>query len=165
MPYASLLILLCAGVVSAGDPLYLQDFDKAKAMPEDLMLNGEFSLKEDGTGKVLALVTQPLETYNVTFGPSRKEPTSVSARIRGDSKGRLYPAFGIGLNGVSGVIMRISPSKDAVELLLGETILMTKPFTWKTGTWTRLRLSLEKTGDKWTVSGRAWRSDTDEPKE
>lgn len=156
-------LLLLATLVCAADPLYVQDFDQAEAVPEDLMLNGEFSLQADGAGKSLALPPQVLETYNLLFGPGRKEAASVSARILGTAKGRQAPAFGVGLNGVNGIILRLSPAKNQVELLVGDTAIASQAYAWKSDVWTCFRLRWRMQDGTCLAEGRVWAAGTAEP--
>lgn len=155
-------LLLLAALVPAADPLYVQDFDQAAEVPDDLMLNGEFAVQADGAGKVLALLPQTVDTFNLLFGPSRKDPASVSARIQGTAKGRQSPAFGVGLNGINGVVLRLSPSKDQVELLVGDTAIASQPYTWKRGTWTSFRLRWRLVDGAILAEGRVWATGTAE---
>jgi hypothetical protein len=149
-------------------PLYETSFEKAEAgkVPEDLMvLGGEFAVKADGTNKVLELPGAPLDSFAVQFGPSEKDNIAVSARIFGTSKGRRAPTFGVGLGGVSGWKLQVSPGKKAVELLRDAEVKATVAFDWKSGEWTQLRLQIRKLKDgEWKIEGKAWQGGT-EPNE
>ena len=117
-----IILLVIVGLVAnaSASPLYETNFEKAEVgkVPDDLMvLGGEFAVKADGTNKVLELPGAPLDSFAVQFGPSEKENIVVSAKIFGTSKGRRAPTFGVGLGGVSGWKLQVSPGKKAVELL------------------------------------------------
>src|SRR5437867_13256826 len=99
--------------------VYRNDFEKAEVgkVPADyLVLDGGFAVKEEGGNKFLELPGAPLETYGVLFGPTEAANVSVTARILGTSKGRRFPAFAIGANGVGGLKLQISAAKKQVEL-------------------------------------------------
>src|SRR5205814_4439546 len=85
--------------------LYENNFQKATVgkVPEDfLVLDGGFSVKEESGNKFLELPGAPLESFGVQFGPAEVSDLAVSARIKGTAKGRRFPVFGVGLNGVAG---------------------------------------------------------------
>jgi hypothetical protein len=166
-----LLVLLMAGGLvrlSAADPLFQTDFEKAEVdkVPEGLLvLDGAFAVKEADGNKFLELPGAPLDTFGVLFGPARGVDVSVSARIFGTGKGRRYPAMAVGLGGNNGYRLQIAPAKKTLELLKGEEVLASAPFTWESGSWTRLKLQVRKVGDAFKVEGRAWKEQTPEPKE
>src|SRR5258705_10490505 len=102
-------VSVCAGFsfsASAADALpYNQNFEKESVgkVPDGfLVLDGAFAVKEEGGNKFLELPGSPLDTYAVQFGPAEADNASVAASIKGEGKGRRYPVFGVGLNGVAG---------------------------------------------------------------
>jgi hypothetical protein len=135
---------------------------------EFLVLNGDFRVQAIEGNKCLVLPGTPLETFGLLFGPAAVEGLDVSARIQSESKGRLRPTFGIGLNGVGGFRLVVTPSKRVAELYRGAEDsgdrLASTPFDWESGTWTRLRLRVSKTGDRtWRVDSKVWQDGSDEP--
>ena len=165
-----IILLVIVGLVASASasPIYETNFEKAEVgkVPDDLMvLGGEFVVKADGTNKVLELPGAPLDSFAVQFGPSEKENIVVSAKIFGTSKGRRAPTFGVGLGGVSGWKLQVSPGKKAVELLRDAEVKAALAFDWKSGEWTQLRLQIRKVKDgEWKIEGKAWQSGT-EPKD
>jgi hypothetical protein len=173
------LLVLCMIVIIAlmrsatadelGKPLYENNFEKAEAgkLPDEFMvLGGEFVVKAEGTNKFLELPGVPLDSFAVQFGPGEKENVSVSARVLGTAKGRRTPAFGVGLGGVAGFKLQVSPGKKALELLKDQDLKASVNFDWKSGQWTQLRLQLRKLKDgEWQVEGKAWSQGEPEPKE
>ncbi len=149
--------------------LYRQDFENLPvgALPDEFMvLGGEFAVKADGTNQFLELPGSPLDSFAVQFGPGGKDDLAVSARIFGTTKGRRAPTFGVGLGGVSGFRLQVSPAKKAVELLKDQDLKTSVPFDWKSGTWTHVRLQIRKLKDaEWKVEGKAWTAGEAEPKE
>jgi len=148
--------------------LYQQDFQHAPVgtMPDEFMvLNGEFVVNGDGTNQFLELPGAPLDSFALQFGPAEKENVSVSARVFGTAKGRRAPSFGVGLGGVSGFKLQLSPGKEALELLQDQELKVSVSFDWKAGMWTRLRLEIVKVKDgSWRVRGKAWPTEQAEPK-
>src|SRR5436190_1853133 len=136
MKQCILLLMLLGSFAFGAEPkkLYENNFDKAEIdkVPEDfLVLDGGFAVKEEGGNKFLELPGAPLETYGVLFGPTEAANVSVTARIFGTSKGRRFPAFAIGANGVAGLKLQISAAKKQVELYKGEDAVGSAPFTWE----------------------------------
>src|SRR5688572_14165335 len=148
--------------------LYSNSFDRAEPgkLPEELMvLEGGFSVQAEGGNKFLELPGAPLETFGLLFGPTETENVSATARFYGTGKGRRFPTFAIGINGVGGYKLQMSPGKKALELLKGESeVLAGVPYTWESGAWTRLRLQLRKAGEgQWQLEAKAWKDGSPEP--
>lgn len=146
-------------------PLYENNFEQAevgKAPDGMLVIDGDFSVKSDGTNKFLELPGEPLDTFGVLFGPTQKSEVAVTARINGTAHGRRGPGFGVGLNGQSGYKLEYSGGKKALEIHKGDDIVASVPFDWKSGEWTKMRLQIHKSGDVWKVEGKAWQG-KDEP--
>ncbi|MGC3960464.1 MAG: hypothetical protein QM813_21805 [Verrucomicrobiota bacterium] len=148
--------------------LYANDFEKAVAgaVPDDMMiLGGEFTVKSSGTNQFLELPGSPLDSFAVQFGPAVQDSVAVNARVCGTAKGRRAPTFGVGLGGVSGWKLQVSPGKKAVELLKDQELKATVAYDWKSGTWTQLWLEIRKVKDgEWSVEGKVWASSEREPK-
>jgi hypothetical protein len=162
------LIGLCAWPVLADDkPLYENNFEKAELgkVPADfLVLDGGFAVKEEGGNKFLELPGAPLDSFAVQFGPTESAGIAVSARINGTGKGRRFPTFGIGLNGVAGYKLQVSPAKKLLELYKDVEVKTIAPYPWKSGQWTNLRLQVRKAGEqKWKIEGKAWPQGAPEP--
>ena len=145
--------------VLGGEPLYSQDFTKAAPgdPPEDVMiLDGQFTVKEEAGNRFLELPGSPLETYGLLFGNSRSNGVQAQARVWGTKAGRKQPVFALGLNGLGGFKLRVSPAKQAVELLQGDEVLRSAPFQWQSGEWTSLRLQVRAVGPSVTLEAKAW---------
>ena len=157
---SALLIGLAALTIFAAEPLYQTNFEKTKTgeVPEDfLVLDGDFSVKQEEGNKYLELPGAPLDAFGFMFGPSARHGNEISARMFGTKKGRRYPVFGIALNGVNGYRLQVAPAKRAIELLKGIAVVANVPFRWGGGEWLRLALRVEQTSAaEWTVSGRVW---------
>lgn len=150
-------------------PIYANDFERAEAgrVPDEFMvLAGDFSVQSDGTNSWLELPGAPLDSFGVLFGPTEKADVAVQARVFGTAKGRRAPTFGVGLGGVSGWKLQVSPGKKAVELLKDQEVRASRAFEWKSGEWMRLRLQLRASGaGEWRVEGRVWPQVEPEPRE
>ncbi len=167
-------LMLLAGLIHhliAAEPkvVFSQDFSKSDpgSVPDEfLVLDGQFSVKQEGTERWLELPGAPLDSYGLLFGPSESSGVQVSARISTARQGRKFSTFAVGVSGASGYRLQVAPAKKSVELLKGDTVAVTAPFDWKSGEWTELRLQVRKTADgKAIVEGKVWTAGTDEPKE
>jgi hypothetical protein len=166
---AGMAVILAVRLFAADTKaLYENNFETADIgkVPEDmLVLEGAFAVKEEGGNKFLELPGAPLETFGVLFGPTEGSGLAVQARIYGTGKGRRFPTLAVGLNGVGGYRLQVSPSKKALELLRGDDALTSVPFVWESGSWTMLRLQTQKVKDgEFKIEGKAWKQGTAEPK-
>ncbi|MBI5365686.1 MAG: hypothetical protein HZA54_01510 [Planctomycetes bacterium] len=156
-------------------PLYEQRFTDAQIgeVPDDLMvLGGEFRVEEVAGNKVLALPGEPIEASGLLFGPAAAADLCVTARIRGEGRGRRQPRFGVGLNGVSGFRLEIAPARKELELTRGGEVVTRGAFIWRSGAWTCFRLQLRRVagaggsgggGAGVIVEGKAWVEGEPEP--
>src|SRR6266566_3030468 len=120
-------------VLAQTQPLYQNDFEKAevgKVPPEFLVLDGGFAVKEEAGNKFLELPGSPLESFGVQFGPTESSDLSVTARIKGTAQGRRYPTFGVGLNGVAGYKLQVSPAKKMLELYKDQALKASVSYEW-----------------------------------
>lgn len=164
-------VLVLAAVDALGadakKPRYQNDFEKEDVGEEPLdflILDGAFSVKQEEGNRVLELPGAPLESYGLLFGPTERAGVEVRARIFSSRKRRLYPSFGVGLNGVSGYRLLCSPNKAEIELKKGDEVKAAVPLKWKTDTWTQFRLQVVMVKDgQWKVRGKLWEQGTAEP--
>ncbi len=156
------------GLQAAEPPIFQMNFQDAEPgkVPDGLLvLDGGFAVRADGDARFLELPGAPLETYGVLFGPAQTNDVMVSARIFGTASGRRYPAFALGLGGVNGYKLRVSPGKKQLELLKADTVLEGIPYAWESGKWTYLRLQVRSAGGAWKIEGKAWTEGAAEPAE
>ena len=164
-------ILALTGSAQASDEkaLFKSNFEVASvdSVPEELMvLGGGFSVKEIDGNKLLELPGDPLEDFGALFGPTEPDGIAVRARVYSESSKRLAPRFGVGLNGVAGYRLLVTPGQNRLQLLRDQEALASAPFEWKSSTWTSLHLQVRKMSEgNWVIEGRAWADGTSEPKE
>ncbi|MFN0069467.1 MAG: hypothetical protein ACKVYV_17755 [Limisphaerales bacterium] len=167
-PFLAGIHLVAAFAAGAAEPLFNADFSAAEigSVPDGmLVLDGQFAVREAEGGRELELPGAPLDSFGLLWGPAKKEDVTATARFFGTGQGRRFPVFGLSLNGVAGYRVQVVPAKKAVEILKGDEIKATAPFTWPSGAWTRLRVQVRKVGDaEWIIEGRAWADGTEEPR-
>lgn len=149
--------------------LYRNDFSAAelgKPGKEFLILDGKFVIVDVDGNRMLELPGEPLESFGLLYGPSQKEGLEVEGRILGESTRRTFPTFGIGLNGVSGYKLLVSPAKRMIEIYRGTEVKTTAPFTWKSGIWTHFKLQVTKAAEaNWLIKAKVWQAGQEEPAE
>ena len=159
--------LMAAASGWAAGPVFEQDFDavQGEAVPDAFtVLDGQFSVQGTGKERCLVLPGSPLESFGVLFGSPAVSGREVRARIHGTKTGRKFPTFAAGLNGVNGYKVRVSPAKNAVELVVGDAqeVKASAPFAWKSGEWMSLRLRVTPAPMGVRVEAKAWQG-TEEP--
>ena len=167
-PALALLTVLSVGVFAADapKPLFSENFDSAETgkLPTGFTsYAGAFKVAEEDGKKFLELPGAPLDTFGVLFGPSEKPPLSASATIYATSTKRKHPAFAVSLGGVGGYRLQVSAAKGMLEVFKSDEHRANVPYTWKSGTWTALRVQVREAGGKWIVEGKAWEAGTAEP--
>jgi hypothetical protein len=149
--------------------LYSNNFEQVEIgqVPEDfLVLDGAFAVREMEGNKVVELPGAPLDTFGLLFGPTERYGIAVTGRVFGSGKGRRFPTFAIGLHGVAGYRLQVSPGKKQLEILRRDDVKASVPYEWASGAWTFLKLQTRQTGDsQWIVEGKAWQENQAEPKE
>lgn len=162
-----LALFALSATLMGQEAVYKNDFQSAEVgkIPKEFMvLDGGFTVAEEGGNKFIELPGAPLDTFGFLFGPTEKENRTVTARIFGTSKGRRAPTFNVGLGGVGGYKLQVSPAKKLVELYRGDSVKSSVPFEWESGKWTHLSLTLKKKSDsEWQIDGSVWPEGASEP--
>jgi hypothetical protein len=160
-------LCLTSSVFSQTQVLYENNFENETVgkVPENfLVLDGGFAVKEETGNKFLELPGSPLDSYSLQFGPTESSNVVVSARINSTAKGRRFPTFGIGLNGIAGYRLQLSPAKKSLELYKGDGQKASAPFDWNSGHWLNFRLQIRATNPgEWKVEGKVWNAENPEP--
>lgn len=151
------------------DSGYFEDFESLEigAQPEGFFaIEGAFSVVET-EGKALGLPGSPLGSMGAVFGPTIDGPVDVRAKVRGERKGRRYPAFGIGANGLGGFRLMVNPAKRNLEILMNDAALAQEVYRWDgSETWTHLRLVVRPTPEGGSEArAKVWLESEEEPTE
>src|SRR6266481_4138868 len=167
VPAVLLSCCLSLTLLAQNSVLYENNFEKEQIgkVPENfLVLDGGFAVKEEAGNKFLELPGSPLDSYSVQFGPTESSNIVVTARINSSAKGRRFPTFGVGLNGIAGYRLQLSPAKKMLELYKGDISRTNAPFDWNPGHWLNFRLQIRATNPgEWRVEGKVWNPDNPEP--
>lgn len=171
-PYLFTCLALAAAASSGAsgtEVLYTNDFESAVVggVPAGfLVLTGDFAVRENAAdGKYLELPGVPLESHGVVFGPSEGEGIELTARFFGTQQGRRQPSFGLGLCGVAGYHLILSPSRRLLVIQQNSETRAQSDFpNWQTGKWYLLKLQISSTGPESSrLAGKAWVVGTPEP--
>ena len=152
--------MLGCAIAGHGAVLFSEDFSRGKAGAQPaglLVLGGDFRIRHEGKEHFLELAGKPVNLHAAMFGPPTQSSVRAEVRVRGQRRGRrAFPAFGLGLNGVSGYRLMVSPAKGKLELFKADTPVRAVPFQWKHDAWTHLRLELAPLGKTCQLTAWAW---------
>jgi len=147
--------------------VYQNDFSEyavgENEMEGMIILEGNFSVTDDGGNKRVTLPADPLDDFGILFGPRIPGNLGVGASFLSERKGRRYPTFGVAMGGVNGYRLKLQPSHRKLYLVrAGETVAEV-PWQWQSGEVVKLRVQREKNSDAWKIKGKAWHGNS-EPK-
>ena len=166
--YAACLCCLCLCLAAAGTG-YVNDFSTAAVgkPPADVQIaGGAFVVAERDGNKLLELPGEPLDTCGLLYGPAQPPEASASARIQGESMGKRFPEFGIGVGDIGGYKLMLLPGQNKLELRKGDDAVAAAdlPQPWASRAWMTLKLQTRKgDGGKWRVEGKVWPGGQPEP--
>jgi len=158
---------LCLAAAAATG--YINDFSKAevgKPPPDVQIAGGAFVVAERDGNKLLELPGEPLDTFGLLYGPPQPAEASASARVQGESTGKRFPEFGVGVGDIGGYKLICLPGQNKLEIRKGDdpVAAVDLPQPWASGAWTTLKLEVRKTaGGRWNVQGKAWPAGKPEP--
>lgn len=144
-----------------GPLLYQQDFAKLEAgpvpEPEVFVVEGSFEIADKDSQKALRLPPLPLVDGGALFGPSVKAVAAVQAKFFASKTSRSFPRFGLGLHGVSGYRLLVSPAKKQIELVKEDQVIASAPFEWQGDAWCQIKFQITEEAGKWQARGWAWK--------
>lgn len=145
--------------------IYHEDFSKhplSDLSDSFLVLDGTFKVVEQESNRLVRLPGAPLDQFAFMFGPYLESNISVRCFFKAERKGRRYPSFGVGLHGLSGYQLRLSPAKRKIEILVEEELVFSVPFKWdfkKEWTIVELELIQDPQKSKWHLHGFIWQDE------
>jgi hypothetical protein len=164
------VLLVVATSFAHAEPKKLaMDFEAAEegTPPSQIMVvEGAITVKAMNGNKVLEIGLDPLVDANALIGDSANGSATIETRVFASKAGRSYPRFGVGVHGQSGYRLIIFAAKKELQLVKNDEVIKSVPFEWKSEAWTKLKLEVKKVAEgKWSLSGKAWSADAEEPKE
>ena len=165
LPLFAVLLSACV-MPPRGDsnltPLVQANFQSTDLPASWIELNGKVIVAKSA----LQLPTEPLELHGVMFGPALLDNLRVAARFKCAPKGRQFPEFGLGLNGIGGYRVMLSPGQKKLKFFRNDVLVHEVSYTWVPGDWTHLAIQIRPLpGLKWRVMAKSWHSTELEPKE
>jgi hypothetical protein len=131
---------------------------------EVFVIDGTFRVGTKDGSKTLVVEPEPIVDAGAQLGESSVGASSIEAKVLASKRGRSYPRFGVSIHGMSGYRLIVNCAKKQLELIKGETVVKSAPFTWTTDVWTKVKLWAKQTeGSKWLISGKAWPATEAEP--
>jgi hypothetical protein len=149
---------------------YVQDFSKIPdgAVPGGWVnTQGKFLVKTIKGEKVLAKVNDKASPLiargNAFIGLPTYKDYTIEADIQGTKVGAELPDMGIVANRYTLLLEGNNGKLRLVSWDALPRVDQTVPFKIEPDVWYRFKLTVEATGDKGTIKGKAWRKDKDEP--
>jgi hypothetical protein len=167
-----LIVFLTVAAFAADAPTkpasYFNDFEKispgSKAPEDMLVLDGDFSVKAEGTNHYLEVSPDPLSSFGVLYGPALVS-CDVSAKICATSTGRRFPEIGVGCGDAGGYKLMLVPGQSSLELRRADQPVARADYDkWQSGQWFSFRLKFGPAGEgKWRLQGKVWPASGKEP--
>lgn len=125
-----------------------------------LVMDGGWQVAgDDAESRTARIPGTPLDRFGFLFGDYYEPGTAVLATFEASRKGRISPSFSVGLYGIGGYHLRVSPAKRKLELVLEDEIIAESEYRWTgSGKETQVELlvvPISETGP-WHVEGRVW---------
>lgn len=144
-------------------PLFEENFSKVEPgeLPEAfLVMEGGWQVAgDDAESRTARIPGAPLGRFGFLFGDYYEPGKAVQATFEASRKGRISPSFSVGLYGIGGYHLRVSPAKRKLELVLEDEIIAEADYRWTgSGTVTQVELlvvPISETGP-WHAEGRVW---------
>ncbi len=169
MKRTAAILLLSAGVAYAEPKKFAFDCESwAEGEPpkEVFVVEGKINVAAKDGNRALEIGVGELVDANALLGDSANGSASIEARVFGTKQGRSMPRFGIGVHGQSGYRLIVYATQKQLQLVKGDEVVKSVPFTWTSDAWLKLKLDVKKVAEgKWTIACKAWPADAAEPAE
>ncbi len=169
MTRAIAIVLLAAGTAYAEPKKFAFDCESwAEGEPpkEVFVVEGNVSVVAKDGNKALQIGVGELVDANALLGDSANGSASIEARVFGSKQGRSMPRFAVGVHGQSGYRLVAFAAQKQLQLMKGEEVVKSVPYTWTSDAWLKLKLEVKKLADdKWTITCKAWPAEAAEPAE
>lgn len=131
---------------------------------EVFVVDGTIKVASKDGNKAIMIDPTPIVDASAQLGDSSGGTSSIEARCFATKRGRSTPRFGVSVHGMSGCRLIVNVGKKQVELVKGDQVVKSVPYTWTSETWTKLKLVAAKNGDSgWSITGKVWPADASEP--
>ena len=164
------LSLLATATVAFAEPKKFsfdcEGWSEGEPPKEVFVVEGKVNVVAKDGNKALQIEVGELVDANALLGDSANGSASIEARVFGTKQGRSMPRFAIGVHGQSGYRLVMFAAQKQLQLMKGDEVVKSIPFTWVSDAWLKLKLDVKKVGEgKWTIAAKAWPADAAEPAE
>jgi len=133
---------------------------------EVFVVDGTVKIAAKDGNKAIMIDATPIVDASAQLAVSAAGESSIQAKVFASKRARSVPKFGVSVHGMSGYRLLINAAKKQLELVKGEVVSASVPFTWNSDTWVQMKLEVKRgVGDAWIITGKAWAADTSEPLE
>jgi hypothetical protein len=133
--------------------------------PKDVfVVDGTIKIADKDGSKAIMIEPTPIVDASAQLAVSAAGESAIQAKVFASKRARSFPRFGVSVHGMSGYRLIVNAPKKLIELVKGDQVAASAPFTWTPDTWTFLKLEVKKAaGEEWTITGKAWPGDAKEP--
>lgn len=139
--------------------VYAQPVDDRQVgpLPDDFfILKGDFAIVEFEDGKGIQAPGNPVGEWSFMAGPDARGPFQVSADFKAQSRGRLFPAFAVGIGGNRGLKALMYPALGELQLFSEGEIIARAPLRWRSGSMGKLTIELTIENGRDMYAAAAW---------
>ena len=142
------------------------DWAEGEVPKEVFVVDGTVKIAAKDGNKAIMIGSTPIVDASAQLAVSAAGESSIRAKVFASKRGRSVPKFGISVHGMSGYRLLINAAKKQLELVKGDVVAASVPFTWTSETWVQMKLEVKRgEGTAWSITGRAWAADASEPTE
>ncbi|MEQ1751059.1 MAG: hypothetical protein ABL974_16640 [Prosthecobacter sp.] len=142
------------------------DWAEGEVPKEVFVVDGTVKITAKDGNKAIMIGGTPIVDASAQLAVSAAGESSIQAKVFASKRGRSVPKFGISVHGMSGYRLLINAAKKQLELVKGEAVTASVPYTWTSETWVQMKLEVKRgVGDAWVITGKAWAADASEPAE
>lgn len=167
--FASLFTVIALGSATAGEvkkfTFNADNWEVGDPPKEVFVVDGTIKIAAKDGNKAIMIEPTPIVDASAQLAVSASGESSIQAKVFASKRARSFPRFGVSVHGMSGYRLIVNAPKKLIELVKGEQVMESAPFTWTPDAWTFLKLEAKKSGDDWTITGKAWAAEGKEPAE
>ncbi|HYF36417.1 MAG TPA: hypothetical protein VD994_14075 [Prosthecobacter sp.] len=163
-------LFLAAAVCHGGEvkkfTVNADDMAEGEPPKEVFVVDGTIKIAAKDGNKAIMVDPNPITDASAQLAVSAAGDSTIQAKIFASRRARSLPKFGLSVHGMSGYRLMVNAPKKQLELVKGEQVLQSVPFTWTPDTWVLAKLEVKKSGgEDWTITGKVWPADAAEPAE
>jgi hypothetical protein len=166
--FASLFLISAS--VSAGEVkkfiFNADNWEAGDAPKEVFVVDGTIKIADKDGNKAIMIEPTPIVDASAQLAVSAAGDSTIQAKVFASKRARSFPRFGVSVHGMSGYRLIVNAPKKLIELVKGDQVVQSAPFTWTPDAWTFLKLEVKKaSAEDWSVTGKVWPGDGKEPAE